>query len=253
MKKVEVIFVYYLRTLRLFSPKNRNKTMGNASSDRNKCPHKKDTPTSPTTLAKRQEMDQRIVADIVKKNLFVEEWKLTPEQKQHLQTSWVVLRANLESIGVVTLLKLFETHPETLRPFIQEVYSLKELELNEWYREKLRVHALRVMSVVEKTIHRLNEEVKAGQILIGYGRHHMEYGATLSMLDLMGKCFVISIQPTLEDASCWSRAVEASWVQMFRFITFFMKVGYGDLCFKCETDQDGELHIEYVKEDGAES
>ena len=54
------------------------------------------------------------------------------EDKELLQKSWITLRTNLESIGVVMLLKLFETHPETLRPFIQEVYSLKELELNEW-------------------------------------------------------------------------------------------------------------------------
>ena len=54
------------------------------------------------------------------------------EDKELLEKSWITLRTNLESIGVVMLLKLFETHPETLQPFIQEVYSLKELELNEW-------------------------------------------------------------------------------------------------------------------------
>ena len=32
------------------------------------------------------------------------------------------------------------------------------------YREKLRVHALRVMAVVEKTIHRLNSETKAAVV-----------------------------------------------------------------------------------------
>ena len=63
---------------------------------------------------------------------FNEKWRLTMEDKELLQKSWITLRTNLESIGVVMLLKLFETHPETLRPFIQEVYSLKELELNEW-------------------------------------------------------------------------------------------------------------------------
>ena len=32
------------------------------------------------------------------------------------------------------------------------------------YREKLRVHALRVMAVVEKTMHRLNSETKAAVV-----------------------------------------------------------------------------------------
>ncbi len=32
------------------------------------------------------------------------------------------------------------------------------------YREKLKVHALRVMALVEKTMHRLSNEIKAGQV-----------------------------------------------------------------------------------------
>ena len=39
---------------------------------------------------------------------------------------------DMGSIGVVTFLKMFETHPETLSSFIKDVYSIKELEMNEW-------------------------------------------------------------------------------------------------------------------------
>lgn len=60
------------------------------------------------------------------------EWYLTAEQKKTLRESWLVLQANIESVGTVTFLKMFETHPETLKPFIPEVESLREIELNEW-------------------------------------------------------------------------------------------------------------------------
>ena len=38
------------------------------------------------------------------------------------------------------------------------------------------------------------------QILVTYGHRHKDYGVTLHMLELMGKCFVVSIQGQLEDA-----------------------------------------------------
>ena len=59
-------------------------------------------------------------------------WQISEKQKMLLRDDWTILRSSLESVGVVTFLNLFETHPETLRPFIQDVYSMKELELNEW-------------------------------------------------------------------------------------------------------------------------
>ena len=61
-----------------------------------------------------------------------EEWRISVQHKLVLRRTWSVLQSNLESIGVVTFLKLFETHPDTLRPFIRDVYTVKELELNEW-------------------------------------------------------------------------------------------------------------------------
>ena len=62
-----------------------------------------------------------------------EKWLVTPSQKQLLRESWAMLQSNIESVGTVTFLKMFETHPETLRTFIPEVDRLQELELNEWW------------------------------------------------------------------------------------------------------------------------
>ena len=57
---------------------------------------------------------------------------LSEPQKDLLRSSWLVLQKNISSVGTVTFLKMFETHPETLKPFIPDVHSVKELELNEW-------------------------------------------------------------------------------------------------------------------------
>ena len=109
--------------------------------------------SEPSNLSEseRDEISTQIVTEVTSKNLvsfdfsrqkinfifniifkFEEEWRISAEDKELLKNSWETLRSNLQSIGVVTLLKLFETHPETLQTFIHEVYSLQELELNEW-------------------------------------------------------------------------------------------------------------------------
>lgn len=151
------------------------------------------------------------------------------------------------------------------------------------YHEKLRVHALRVMSIVEKTMHRLNDETKAAlvsdfitfglkssvtifQILVEYGHRHKNYGVTLSMLELMGKSFVLSIQDPLAEADwyvthlfvlsfvssfllySWNSKMERAWSKVFSFITFFMRVGYGDEFLKCQKDPDNsdQLNLELI-------
>ena len=117
----------------------------------------------------------------------------------------------MEHIGIVTFLKMFETHPETMKPFIGDVYTIKEVEMNEWYffqlkgiifssvynykyqiiqcsfvgiihfffsfvrlelslfqnlryQENLKVHAIRVMGVVEQVVHRLYNEAGAAKV-----------------------------------------------------------------------------------------
>ena len=78
--------------------------------------------------------------------------------------------------------------------------------------------------------------------MVNYGHRHKGYGVTLHMLELMGKCFVVSIQGELEDAECWNSKMKKAWVNMFRFITFFMSVGYGDGFLKCQIGTVFENH-----------
>ena len=57
---------------------------------------------------------------------------LTPEQKTILKWSWNKIRTTTESLGAVTFLNLFETHPETLKPFLPHVNTVSQMELDEW-------------------------------------------------------------------------------------------------------------------------
>ena len=59
-------------------------------------------------------------------------WKVCDEDKAVLKSSWDVIVADMKAIGIVTFLKMFETHPETLSSFMLDVYSIKQLELDEW-------------------------------------------------------------------------------------------------------------------------
>ncbi len=44
--------------------------------------------------------------------------------------------------------------------------------------------------------------------------------------------------------------METAWLNMFRFITFFMKVGYGDQCVKCtQNPKTGDLDIEVIEDE----
>ena len=97
-------------------------------------------------------------------NLMEDLPRLDRKQKLLLQKSWTKLHSKMDTVGVVTFLHLFETHPKTLKPFLHHINSAKEMEMDEWYQEKLRDHALRVMAVVEKTMHRLDREEKAAQV-----------------------------------------------------------------------------------------
>ena len=96
------------------------------------------------------------------------------------------------------------------------------------YREKLKVHAMRVMAVVEKTIHRLDDEVRAGKILVVYGQRHCHFGVTVDMMYKMGQSFVRAIQPYFERTDDWDSAQQDAWQALFKFIIFCITIGFGD-------------------------
>uniref|UniRef100_A0A0K2TWK8 Neuroglobinlike [Maylandia zebra] n=1 Tax=Lepeophtheirus salmonis TaxID=72036 RepID=A0A0K2TWK8_LEPSM len=152
------------------------------------------------------------------------DWEISKEYKALLRQAWRLIQSDLRSVGTVTFLKLFETHPETLTAFIPKVNSLKEIEMNEWYSDNLKSHAIRVMAIIEKVMHRLDDEERAARILIAYGKKHFQIGVKTEMLEKMGESFVTAVEPSLEKV--WTQKMAEAWLSLFYFITYFMKLAY---------------------------
>lgn len=95
---------------------------------------------------------------------------ITFYQKKTLLESWGIMMDNISRVGVITFMRLFETHPD-----LQEIFvPFKGLNQDQLRNSKeLRAHALRVMAFVQKTVARLDYPEKLEQILRQLGRSHL--------------------------------------------------------------------------------
>ena len=57
---------------------------------------------------------------------------ISSEEKVILRQSWLKLQKRMDSVGVVIFLRMFETHPKTLTPFIPHINNVREMEMDEW-------------------------------------------------------------------------------------------------------------------------
>ncbi|XP_023222293.1 non-symbiotic hemoglobin 1-like [Centruroides sculpturatus] len=144
---------------------------------------------------------------------------VTYQQKVALVQTWNVLMENLSRVGVIAFMRLFETHPD-----VQEIFiPFKGLDHESLRNSKeLRAHALRVMSFVQKVVARLEQPRKLEMLLGELGKSHLNYGAKAEYIEKIGPQFIYAVKPMLEDH--WNPGVENAWLQLFRYITHYMKV-----------------------------
>ncbi|RWS29796.1 neuroglobin-like protein [Leptotrombidium deliense] len=149
---------------------------------------------------------------------------LTEAQKLLIENTWKMLVDNISRVGVITFMRLFETHPE-----VQEVFMpFREIDKNDLkFSKELRAHALRVMGIVQKVVARIQDSEKCEQLLRDLGKKHIVYGAKVDYVDLVGPQFIYAIKPSLE--SVWNEEVEQSWNTLFKFIAFVMKKAMKDV------------------------
>ena len=57
---------------------------------------------------------------------------ISSEEKVILRQSWLKLQKRMDSVGGVIFLRMFETHPKTLTPFIPHINNVREMEMDEW-------------------------------------------------------------------------------------------------------------------------
>ncbi|XP_046388824.1 non-symbiotic hemoglobin 1-like [Ischnura elegans] len=143
---------------------------------------------------------------------------LTEKQIALLQENWKELEDNIEKVGVIWFISLFETHPDVQEVFIPFKGMAKEELRN---NKTLKAHALKVMAFVQKAVARLYERDKLDVLLRELGKKHYSYGAKQKYIDLIAPQFIEAIKPSLE--ATWSDELELAWVALFNYMGTIMK------------------------------
>ncbi|KAH3828357.1 uncharacterized protein LOC127882369 [Dreissena polymorpha] len=145
---------------------------------------------------------------------------LTEKEGQMLKDVWRGLQKDIQRIGVITFVSLFETHPYVHDAFMSfRAVNTSELE----YNAILRKHALRVMGIVDKCITRLDNREKLRELMTELGIRHKSYSVKIEFIDLMGPQFISSIRPHLQHI--WTDEHEQAWENLFRLMCYHMKKG----------------------------
>ncbi|XP_038641796.1 cytoglobin-1-like isoform X3 [Scyliorhinus canicula] len=103
--------------------------------------------------------------------------------------------------------RLFETHPECKDVFFlfRDIDDLQQLRLS----KELQSHGLRVMSFIEKSVARLEQEDKLEQLAFELGRSHCRYNAPPKYYEYVGVQFIAVVKPILKEN--WTPEVEEAW------------------------------------------
>ena len=88
------------------------------------------------------------------------------------------------------------------------------------------MHPLRIMSVLEKTVHRLEDHQRCLKMLRQYGRKHQRFGVPPFMFDYMARSFLSVLKPLLEESEQWDEDISQAWQSLFQLITFGIQRGY---------------------------
>ena len=119
-------------------------------------------------------------------------------QKNHfsdIKSTWDIVKDEIDQIGMLAFLHLFEAHPEAKTKFkMFEDIPTDDLKTNEIFQN----HAHRVVSVIRKIVGKLDETSVYLNYLKILGGKHIMFDADVKYIKQMGYMFLSAIQPTLE-------------------------------------------------------
>uniref|UniRef100_A0A3Q1EYI4 Neuroglobin-like n=1 Tax=Acanthochromis polyacanthus TaxID=80966 RepID=A0A3Q1EYI4_9TELE len=147
---------------------------------------------------------------------------LSAESRQVIRQSWREIQEDISRVGVIVFCRLFETHPEYKDAFLV-VRDIDDLETLRNSRE-LRAHSLSVMSFIEKTVARIDQDELLFELILDLGKKHYQYNALPKYYQFMGEEFIQAVQPVLKER--WSSDLEEAWKTLFLYITSTMKRGF---------------------------
>ncbi|XP_034648614.1 hemoglobin-2-like [Trachemys scripta elegans] len=133
---------------------------------------------------------------------------LADAQKERIQESWRILHDNIARVGIIVF--------------------------------------IRVMSFIEKSVARLDQEDKLEQLAFELGRSHYRYNAPPKYYEYVGIQFISTVQPILKER--WTPEVEEAWQSLFRYLTATMKRGYYE-----EEEKSGSIKSPALKKPGTGS
>ncbi|XP_077788538.1 neuroglobin-like [Podarcis muralis] len=151
------------------------------------------------------------------------EWlSLLESQKALIRESWKILHKDIARVGVIVFIRLFETHPECKDVFFlfRDIDDLQQLKMS----KELQAHGLRVMSFIEKSVARLDQEDKLEQLAFELGRNHFRYKAPPKYYEYVGAQFIQAVQPILKEH--WTPEVEKAWQSLFEYLAATMRRGF---------------------------
>ncbi|GAB6022446.1 hypothetical protein CHUAL_006559 [Chamberlinius hualienensis] len=145
--------------------------------------------------------------------------ELDEKQKLVIVETWKELEANISKVGVITFLKLFETHPD-VQDYFPNLTGIASEDLK--HSKQLQSHALKVMGFIQKVVARLHEPSKLTSLIRQLGKNHFLYGAKPAYIEFVGPQFLYAIKPSLEEK--WTEDVENAWRSLFAYISAIMKL-----------------------------
>ncbi|TWW72239.1 x globin [Takifugu rubripes] len=148
------------------------------------------------------------------------------DQIQMIKDSWKVIRDDIAKVGIIMFVRLFETHPECKDVFFlfRDVEDLERLRSS----RELRAHGLRVMSFIEKSVARLDQQDRLEALAVELGKGHYHYNAPPKYYSYVGAEFVCAVQPILKER--WTSELEEAWKTLFQYVTGLMRRGYQEEC-----------------------
>ncbi|CAM9827782.1 neuroglobin-like [Lampetra fluviatilis] len=148
--------------------------------------------------------------------------RLSEDERRIVIESWRALQDDITRVGVILFVRLFETHPECKDSFFQfrDIEDVQRLRLS----KQLRSHGLRVMSLIEKTVARLDQDAVLEQLIFELGRKHYKYNAPPKYYEFVGAEFISAVKPVLGDR--WTQDVDDAWQALFKYITTNMERGF---------------------------
>ncbi|XP_067317328.1 neuroglobin-like [Anolis sagrei] len=151
-----------------------------------------------------------------------EPFPLSETQKELIRESWEILHKDITRVGIIVFIRLFETHPECKDVFFlfRDIDDLQQLKMS----KELQAHGLRVMSFIEKSVARMDQEPKLQQLAFELGRSHCRYKAPPKYYEYIGTQFIQAAQPILKEA--WTPETEKAWEGLFRYLAATMRRGY---------------------------